>query len=39
MQAEAAGGYVEVKSIPDEGSTFSVYLRDHTETNRQAKNT
>jgi signal transduction histidine kinase len=37
MQAEAAGGYVEVKSSPDEGSTFSVYLRDHTETNGQAK--
>ncbi len=34
MQAVAAGGYVEVKSIPDEGATFSVYLRDHVGTGK-----
>jgi signal transduction histidine kinase/CHASE3 domain sensor protein len=37
MQAEAAGGHVEVKSIPDEGSTFSVYLKNHRGTNGQDK--
>ncbi|WP_276365537.1 ATP-binding protein [Chryseolinea sp. H1M3-3] len=35
MQAAAAGGHVEVKSIPDEGSTFSVYLRDHAESHEK----
>jgi signal transduction histidine kinase len=31
MQAAAAGGYVDVTSIPNKGSTFYVYLKNHAE--------